>query len=299
MVIAAYNAVPFIARAIDSALEQAGVALQIIVVDDASIDGTADFVRDRFVADSRVTVVSLDQNAGPAGARNAALALADGCWVAVLDADDAFVQGHLAALVALGDSTGADIVAGNFLYFDVQRDEGLGPGLRIAGEIDQLDRYSFLAGARPCTGEADFGLLKPLFRNEFIRNHDLWYPVDVRHGEDVEFVFSALLEGARYFVRRDLCSYLYTNRASGFSRTRVDYGAQVSRTLSMLRWPKVRSDRRLRRLLTERANALRRLELERNWVARAVGRPAIVLQALRNAAGRSWLVSRAAKKLVG
>ena len=75
-VIAAYNAEATLGRAIDSALAQEGVAVEVIVVDDCSSDATLDVARS--YADPRVRVVALQLNRGPGGARNAGLDAARG-----------------------------------------------------------------------------------------------------------------------------------------------------------------------------------------------------------------------------
>ena len=217
--------------------------------------------------------------------------------MAVLDADDAFEPGHLSDLVSLAESESADIVAGNFHYFDFHREECVGYGLDVRSQIDLLDKYSFVQGARPFTGEADFGLLKPLFRTDFLRSNGLKYPVDVRLGEDMELVFDALLAGAKYVVKRDLCSYLYTTGESGNSRTQYEFAEMVKRTISIIKRPNVHSDRQLVRLVKERADALQRLEFTRIGMGESMSRLKIVRLAMLSPEGRKWLLRRAAKKL--
>jgi hypothetical protein len=74
----------FLAQAIDSALAQEGVAVQVVVVDDGSTDGSRALL-ERYAGG--VTTV-LQANAGQAAAFNAGLAVATGAIVLFLDADD-------------------------------------------------------------------------------------------------------------------------------------------------------------------------------------------------------------------
>jgi hypothetical protein len=92
---AAYNAEPFIAEAIESALAQDWPAdrLEVVVVDDGSTDGTAEVV-ERYLGTGRVRLIR-QANAGPCGAVNAALTVACGEWLALLDADDAWPRDKL------------------------------------------------------------------------------------------------------------------------------------------------------------------------------------------------------------
>src|SRR6476469_9893457 len=60
-----HNARQFVSRAIDSLLAQVGSFLgEIVVVDDCSSDGSADFVRQRYSADPQVRVFSTRRNGG-------------------------------------------------------------------------------------------------------------------------------------------------------------------------------------------------------------------------------------------
>src|SRR5690242_12326579 len=85
-IMAAYNAEATIAHALRSALDQKGVSVEVVVVDDCSRDGTVDVAR--AFPEDRVHVVALGQNRGPGGARNAGISVARGRWIAVLDCDD-------------------------------------------------------------------------------------------------------------------------------------------------------------------------------------------------------------------
>jgi hypothetical protein len=83
VVIPAYNASATIGACVDSVKRQGYPALEIIVVDDGSSDGTAEIARGL----SGVTVIR-QENAGPASARNKGIELATGEWLAFLDADE-------------------------------------------------------------------------------------------------------------------------------------------------------------------------------------------------------------------
>ncbi|MFO7691889.1 MAG: glycosyltransferase family A protein [Vicinamibacterales bacterium] len=93
----AFNAERFIARAVGSVLAQTYADWELIVVDDGSTDRTGAIVRE--FADPRIAIVT-QQNRGEAAARNVALDAASGAYLAFLDADDVFLPHHLDGLVA-------------------------------------------------------------------------------------------------------------------------------------------------------------------------------------------------------
>lgn len=92
VIIPAHNAEPYIAKAIASCLNQTCPPHEIIVVDDASTDGTV------AVAESfgpQVRVIRMAKNAGVAVARNRGAQESTGDWIAFLDADDWFLPEKL------------------------------------------------------------------------------------------------------------------------------------------------------------------------------------------------------------
>ena len=96
-IIPAYNAEPFLARAIESVLGQTCPPMELIVVDDGSTDGTGDVAR-RF--GDRVRFFH-QENAGVSAARNLGIEKARGEWIAFLDADDWWEPHRLESQVAI------------------------------------------------------------------------------------------------------------------------------------------------------------------------------------------------------
>lgn len=91
VVIPAYNAERTIRRAIESVLAQTRPADEIIVIDDGSLDATAQVVRQ--FAD-KVTLIE-QPNAGVSVARNVGIEAAAGDWIAFLDGDDEWLPEKL------------------------------------------------------------------------------------------------------------------------------------------------------------------------------------------------------------
>lgn len=92
VLIPVYNGAAYVAGAVDSALAQQEVDLEVIVVDDGSTDETPKIL-DSY--GNRIRVVRRP-NAGHVAARNFAAGIASGQWLAFLDADDAWHPAKLA-----------------------------------------------------------------------------------------------------------------------------------------------------------------------------------------------------------
>jgi glycosyltransferase involved in cell wall biosynthesis len=98
VVLATYDRRHTLPRAVASVLAQGEVRFELIVVDDASRDGTADYLATLF--DARIRTITIERNGGPSAARNLGLKAARGGIVAFLDSDDAYLPRRLAAPLA-------------------------------------------------------------------------------------------------------------------------------------------------------------------------------------------------------
>lgn len=98
ILIPAYNAAPWLAQTIDSALAQTHARCEVIVVDDGSTDTTLEIAQTRAPLGVRVLTQA---NAGAAASRNRAFAFAQGDFIQYLDADDVLSPGKISAQLAL------------------------------------------------------------------------------------------------------------------------------------------------------------------------------------------------------
>jgi len=215
-VIAAYNAEVTLGRAIDSALAQRGVTVEVIAVDDRSPDATLALARS--YDDARVRVVALEKNRGPGGARNAGLDAARGRWVAVLDSDDAVLPGRLAAMIARAEQSSAEMAVDNIA---VIREDGTPPEVmfpeRYLEELADLTLADFIGGNAVFESTFNFGYMKPIFLLEYLKHHGLRYDEELRIGEDYILLASALANGGRCAVEPAV-GYAYHVRSGSISR---------------------------------------------------------------------------------
>jgi glycosyltransferase involved in cell wall biosynthesis len=116
VVIPTRNRRPFLSRALASVLAQGDVTLDVIVVDDASTDDTAEWLAR--ANDPRVRVITHDKPRGVSAARNEAIGAATGDWVAFLDDDDFWAPTYLSRQLARAARTGAVAVAASALVVD-------------------------------------------------------------------------------------------------------------------------------------------------------------------------------------
>jgi glycosyltransferase involved in cell wall biosynthesis len=116
IVIVNYNYAPFVAAAIDSALEQSYESLEVIVVDDGSTDGSREIISSY---GKRVRTL-FQENGGQGAAYNAGWRLARGEFVLFLDSDDVLMKDAIARIVSA--FTAGDAVKVQFYLKQVDRD---------------------------------------------------------------------------------------------------------------------------------------------------------------------------------
>jgi len=118
VVVTAYNEERYISRCIESVVVQTVLPLEIIVVDDGSVDGTLGILNDymrRFPG--LVRVISKD-NGGISSARNEGLRHACGEYVCFVDADDVIDDGYIESHLRVMLLFSADISFGRIVEFD-------------------------------------------------------------------------------------------------------------------------------------------------------------------------------------
>lgn len=134
LVVIAYNRGDYIRQCLDSLVGQTFTDIEIIVVDDASTDGTLDVVRSYSDKDSRVRVIAKSRNEGAHLARLDGCAASTGDYVIFVDGDDAleltacellepFIRSHDVDIVRFGrtvvgetDVDRAEVPALEYLY---------------------------------------------------------------------------------------------------------------------------------------------------------------------------------------
>jgi glycosyltransferase involved in cell wall biosynthesis len=173
VIIPAHNRREMVGRTLSSVARQTAVPAEVIVVDDASRDGTAE-AAERLGA----RVIRHDRNSGTAAARNSGLARAARPWVALLDSDDEWLPNHLQTLWDLRD--------GHVLVAGAARIEGAGrrrlnyhgPPERDGLRLDSPASLLFPGNVIPASGamlRRDLALEVGGFRQpDGVEDLDLW-----------------------------------------------------------------------------------------------------------------------------
>ena len=222
VIVAAWKAATTVEDAVRSALASRGVAIEVVVVDDASPDNTWTVLQKLAATDPRIVINRLVANGGPSAARNRAITLAKGRYVAVLDADDAVTPERFAMLVAMADSQSADLIVDNMTEVDAAG-QTIGAGRFLKSVMFQTQRSIDLATwvefNQPMKEGDCIGYLKPLIRRATLDRLKAAYDPLLRNSEDYYIVADMLARGAR-MTYTPQAGYRYT-RAAGSTSHRL------------------------------------------------------------------------------
>lgn len=119
IIITAYNVQDYIRQAIESALNQTFLDLEVVVVLDKPTDDTTKIVKS--IQDPRLVIVENEGNVGPGLSRRIGLQTSKGEYTLLLDGDDWIDRNFIEKLYNRAIETDADIVSGGII---VERGEG-------------------------------------------------------------------------------------------------------------------------------------------------------------------------------
>ena len=131
VIVPCYNADRYLNVCLESLKAQKTPLIEMILIDDGSTDATG-AILDAFAAgEPRARVLHMS-NSGVSAARNRALELATGRYIAFVDADDALEENGLMLLFQHAVRTGAQIVSANHTVFDMEKSQ------RVRVEIEPV-----------------------------------------------------------------------------------------------------------------------------------------------------------------
>lgn len=120
IIMPAYNSEKFIRDAINSVIEQTYQNWELIIVDDCSTDKTSEIIRSYKAIEPRIICSKLNVNSGAAIARNNAVDMAKGSYIAFLDSDDLWEPEKLYKQIGFMNQYGFDFTCTGFYKVDEQ-----------------------------------------------------------------------------------------------------------------------------------------------------------------------------------
>lgn len=215
-----YNSERFVREAIDSVVGQSYGNWELVIVDDRSTDSSAEIAE--AYEDSRIRVVRHSSNQGVAIARNTALEIARGDYIAFLDSDDVWFENKLEHQIAFMER---EHVGMCFTSYETIEEDGA--HRNFVKVPDRIDYEGFLKNTVTCSHTILFDLAQ-------VQREWLFAPVgkDYDFPEDMAVWLGVLKHGV---CARGLDEVLAQNRKRSESRSADKFKA-VRRTWNQYRY---------------------------------------------------------------
>jgi len=223
IVVPVYNTARFLHQCLDSLCAQTLRDIEIICVDDGSVDASPDILASYVAADERVRVIS-KKNSGYGDSMNRGLDEARGIYVGIVESDDFASVPMFERLLAVAQRYDADVVKSNYY----EHEDGGAPGDardRIVRVFDELPYgrpfnpydYQQVFQVRPC-------IWTGLYRRSLLEQFDIRFLVTPGASfQDTSFNFKVWASSERAILLRDsLLHYRVDNESSS-----VKSGAKI------------------------------------------------------------------------
>lgn len=204
VIIPAYNVESYIEKCVRSVLEQTYSNLELIVVNDGSLDKTAHIIDEISRQDSRFVVVHKN-NGGVSAARNSGLSLCTGDYVVFVDGDDYLASDYIEYMLSLVEQTGADFCLSRNCY-------------TRKGEMqEQEDRIETLspedATALLLSPAVIVGCWNKIYKRSLLLENNLRFSSELFYGEGLSFITTAAQRANAVGVGRRKVYYYRRNNA--------------------------------------------------------------------------------------
>lgn len=207
-----YNAQEYLDRSICSVINQGYSDWELIIVNDCSTDDSLNICQHYADRDTRIKVVTMKENSGPAAARNAGIDAFKGNYLAFIDSDDTFEPDFLQKMVDNADAWHADIVWCNYneVYVDGHKETRLHriPSHKLLNTRELISLFFI-----PTTGLGS--LCNKMYRREVIEFSHIRLNTDRVRAEDWEFNMAVFQKATSAIAIKDsLYNYQRVNDQS-------------------------------------------------------------------------------------
>lgn len=223
IVIPVYNAEDYISQGLRSLQNQTLKDIEVIMVNDGSVDGSESICRSFAEKDERFVLIN-QENGGSAAARKTGMLAAHGEYIGFMDADDWCEAEMFEKLYTVGHSKDVDIVFCN-CYRDypdrtVMCKKQIRDGFYDRKQIEEEILPRTLAGIN---GKGETNVIRwanyiRIYKRSLIEAHSVYNDPRFRRCQDLQLTFEATLYAQSYYYLGD--EYLYHNRVVEDSQSR-------------------------------------------------------------------------------
>lgn len=209
VIIPVYNVERYLARCLESVINQTYKDVEIICVNDCSPDNSAEILEKYAKKDNRIKIINRKQNGGPSAARNTGLDVATGEYVYFIDSDDWIDLDYIEKMVEKIEKSNCDIVLNTNIVQNTDDSEEQYIWNRYKkqnNEGEYIDKYNAIHKT-PCM------IWAHLYKKSFLDTFNLRFPESYIY-EDEYFQYTSLLTTENLFVFYGAKYHYYKNTNS-------------------------------------------------------------------------------------
>lgn len=204
IIIPLYNAKKFIKRAISSINISNNYKYEIIIIDDASTDDSLEIVKE--IKDYNIKIITNSENKGVSYSRNLGIKIANGTYIAFLDADDFVDKNMYDDMLEFAYRKNSDICVTN--YNEVF-DNRICKSKYIYNDFDTQQTIKLFLNDK-----ISMAVWDKLFKKVFLEKHNILFNENIKIGEDVIFVLDAFLKSENNAFLQKYSYNYYQNEKS-------------------------------------------------------------------------------------
>lgn len=229
VIVPIYNAEAQIEQALDSIFGQTYPNVEVILINDGSIDRSLEICQSYEMQHENVVLVSIE-NSGPGAARNVGLAQVTGDYIAFVDADDYLAPNFFEKMLRLAVEKNLDIISSNYYRVDTEIMEAVNPFttgiVSKNGSAEEKRRYHQFK-----TSSAFGYVWGKLYKTSFIKAHPIQFEEEKKvFLEDTLFNLKAMAFEPHYYVLNEPL-YYYNVCEDSLSNKAEDITERVIRLL--------------------------------------------------------------------
>ena len=220
IIIPVYNAEQYLEQCLESVIKQSLKEIEIICVNDGSIDNSLRILEEYSRKDNRIIIIN-QENGGSSKARNSALQIAKGEYCLNIDSDDWIEEGYFEAIYNKAKKENLDIVISNYyLIFYIKKENKEKVDLKLKkGEIIEGSQYILLLLTENFIGYMWNKLIK---RKLFIQNN-VKYNNDIFLLDDMNILIKLAYHAKRIGKLEEAYYYYRIGENNGTKKINFNY----------------------------------------------------------------------------
>lgn len=212
VIIPVYNTEKYLKRCLESIISQDFIDIEVIVVNDCSIDNSLNIIKVLMNRDNRIKLINKQKNEGLSAARNSGIKIAKGEYILHIDSDDWIEKNYFLEVYEYAKNHNADIVITDFykdfdngkLIYVKDQEENIGK--------EETLKNIFLMNSYP-------SVCNKLIRRELYIKNKIFHPLGVSIGEDL-YVTPKLIYFSKNILKYNKAFLHYIQNPNSMVRAR-------------------------------------------------------------------------------